>query len=142
MFATRVTASISQETVRDPMTVGTSLTNDTLTKADKLEVTYLPLPEVNIPPAPAEPVAIAPAVAEMVPPALTTTAKAASRYRVGPGKHRTTILLPKPRPKIRPPRNAKDASLAKPPVEFKSCHQQDGLGGLLISLSGLPRCES
>jgi len=38
LFATRVTASIPEEIVRDPTTVGTSLVRDTLTKADKLDV--------------------------------------------------------------------------------------------------------
>jgi hypothetical protein len=48
-------------------------------------------------------------------------------------------VLPKPRPKIRPAKHAKD--VAKASVDLKACHQQDGFGGMLISLSGAPRCE-
>jgi hypothetical protein len=142
LFATRVTASNSEEVVRDPVTVGTSLTKDTLSKADRLEVTYLPLPAESIPAPPIEPVAAEPVVAEVVAAEPAATTKAGASYRAGLNKHRTTILLPKPRPKIRPPRNAKDASLAKPADDLKTCHQQGGLGGALISLGGFPRCAS
>jgi hypothetical protein len=134
LFATKVTASIPEETVGGPTTVGTSLAQDTLTKADKLPVTYLLHPE-SIPVLPTEPIA-----AEIVPTKPTTTAKIASLHPSGPSAYRTAVLLPKPRPKIAPAKHAKDVGLAKAAVD-PNCHQQDGLGGILISLSGSPRCE-
>ena len=69
------------------------------------------------------------------------TAKAGSSHPQGLGARRIAVLLPKPRPKIKAAKNTKEAGLARTAVDQKTCHQQDGLGGLLISLSGSPRCE-
>jgi hypothetical protein len=135
-FATRVTASISEEAVPGPTTVGTSLLQDTLCKADKLNVGYVRYPAerapvenasvANTPAVPAEPVA---AAIEPAKPAATAKAR------------RAAVVLPKPRPRIRPARQAKGVGLARATVDPNTCHQQDGLGGMLISLSGSPRCE-
>ena len=136
LFATRVTASIPEEIVRDPTTVGTSLVRDTLTKADKLDVRYLRRSMESIPVLTTEPIA-----AQIVPTKPTTSAKIGSPYPPGPSAHRIAVLLPKPRPKIRLAKNVKDAGLARASVDPRACHQQGGLGGMLISLSGSPRCE-
>jgi hypothetical protein len=133
-FATRVTASISEEAVPDPTTVDTSLMQDTLSKADKLNVRYAPVE--NIPAVPAEPIAV-----EIEPAKPPATAKAGCSYAPDPGAGRTAVVLPKPRPRIRPAKHEKDVGLARATVDPNTCHQQDGLGGKLISLSGTPRCE-
>jgi hypothetical protein len=140
-FATRVTASISEEAVPNPTTVGTSLMQDTLSKADKLNVRYLcypaeSAPVENVPAVPTEPIA-----AEIQPAKPPATAKAASSHATDPGARRIAVLLPKPRPRIRPAKHAKNTGLAGATVDPNTCHQQDGLGGMLISLSGSPRCE-
>lgn len=140
-FATRVTASISEEAVPNPTTVGTSLMQDTLSKADKLNVGYLRCPAErapvgNVPAVPAEPIA-----AEIQPAKPPATAKAGSSHPPDPGARRAAVVLPKPRPRIRPARQAKGVGLARAAVDPNTCHQQDGLGGMLISLSGSPRCE-
>ena len=57
LFATRVTASISEEAVRDPDTVGISQRRDTLTKGDRLDVAYLHRPIEGMPVVPAVPIA-------------------------------------------------------------------------------------
>jgi hypothetical protein len=134
LFATRVTASISEGAVRDPATVGTSFAQDTLMKADRLDLTYLRYPAENIPVAPTEPIA-----AEIVPTKPATSAKIGNPHPPGRSAQRNAVVLPRPRPKIRPAKNAKD--VVKASVDFKACHQQNGFGGMLISLSGAPRCE-
>ena len=166
LFATRVTASISEQAVRDLTTVGISLPHDALAKADKLQViakldptytlnvtdrldvidtlnvtdklgvTYLRYPVEITPVVPTEPVA-----AEMQPTKPSARAKAGSSHADGIHARRIAVLLPKPRPRFRPAKNAKDVGVTKAAVDMKPCHQQDGLGGMLISLSGLPRCE-
>ena len=148
LFATRVTASISEEAVRDPATVGTSLVRDTLAKADKLDVGYFRYPVESTPVPAAEPIAaeIQPSKAfqptkAFQPIKAWATAKAGSSHAPDLSVHRIAVLLPKPRPKIKPTRNAKDVGLAKAALDLKTCHQQDGLAGLLISLNGSPRCE-
>jgi hypothetical protein len=142
-FATRVTASISEEAVAGPTTVGTSLMQDMLCKADKLNVGYVRYPAerapvenapvANTPAVPAEPVAAG--IEPAKPPA---TAKAGSSHAPDPVARRAAVVLPRPRPRIRP---AKHVGLARATVDPNTCHQQDGLGGMLISLSGSPRCE-
>jgi hypothetical protein len=160
LFATRVTASISEEAVRDPDTVGISQRRDTLTKGDRLDVAYLHRPIESMPVVPAVPIAAEIQPAEPFQFAkLTATATAESP--VAPGQaagpnanasassnssasssaRRSTVLLPKPRPRIRPAKNKKDVGVARAAVDPGTCHQQDGLSGLLISLSGAPRCE-
>jgi hypothetical protein len=129
LFATKVTASISEAAVRDPATV-----QDTLTKADRLDLTYLRPPAENVPASPTEPTA-----AEIVPTKPAAFTKIGNPRPRAPAAHRDAVMLPKPRPKIRPAKHAKDVARAS--VDMKGCHQQDGLGGLLISWSGAPRCE-
>jgi hypothetical protein len=133
LFATRVTASISEGAVRDPATVGTSFAQDTLMKADRLDLTYLRYPAENIPVAPTEP------IAAEIPTKPATSAKIGNPHPPGRSAQRNAVVLPRPRPKIRPAKNAKD--VVKASVDFKACHQQNGFGGMLISLSGAPRCE-
>jgi hypothetical protein len=140
-FATRVTASISEEALPDPGTVGSGLTQNTLSKADKLNVGYLHVgclryPAENVPAVPTEPIA-----AEVEPAKPPATAKAESSPAPDPSARRTAVVLPKPRPRIRPAKHGKDVGLARATVDPNTCHQQDGLGGMLISLSGSPRCE-
>ncbi len=141
-----MTASISEEAVAGPTTVGTSLLQDTLCKADKLNVGYVRYPAerapvenapvANTPAVPAEPVA-----AEIEPAKPPATAKAGSSHAPDPVARRAAVVLPKPRPRIRPAKHAKNVGLARATVDPSTCHQQDGLGGMLISLSGSPRCE-
>ena len=145
-FATRVTASISEEAVPGPTAADTGMLHDTLCKADKLNVGYVRYPAdrapvenapvANTPAVPAEPIAAA--IEPAKPPA---TAKAASSHAPDPGARRAAVVLPRPRPKIRPARHAKGVGLARAMVNPNTCHQQDGLAGMLISLSGSPRCE-
>jgi hypothetical protein len=145
-FATRVTASISEEAVPGPTTAGAGVLQDTLCKADKLDVGYVRYPAqrapaenapvANTPAVPSEPIAAA--IEPARPPA---TAKAGSSLAPGAGARRAAVVLPKPRPRIRPARQAKGVGLARAMVNPNTCHQQDGLGGMLISLSGSPRCE-
>jgi hypothetical protein len=134
LFATRVTASISEGAAGDPATVGTSFAQDTLMKADRLDLTYLHYPAENVPAPPTEPIA-----AVMVPAKPATCAKIENPHPLGRGAQRNAVMLPKPRPKIRPAKHAKDVARAS--VDLKTCHQQNGFGGMLISLSGAPRCE-
>ena len=134
LFATRVTASISEGAARDPATAGTSFAQDTLMKADRLDLTYLRYPAENVPAPPTEPIA-----AEIVPAKPATSAKMGNPHPPGRSAQRNAVVLPKPRPKIRPAKNAKD--VVKASVDLKACHQQNGFGGMLISLSGAPRCE-
>jgi hypothetical protein len=132
LFATKVTASMApaEEIAPDPSTVGTSLAQDTLTKSDKLDVGYL-LPSADQDRA-------SPTMAmEVLQIPSRTAASRNSRDLKGPHANRIAVMLPKPRPRIR---LSKDNNPSKAAGDLKSCAQPDGLGGLLLSLSGSLRC--
>src|SRR6266702_3898408 len=146
LLATRVTASmaLTGEGVLDPVILGEGLaqdvlardaftkdafTKDTLTKADRLEVVYLPAVAAMIAEAPVESIA----VAETKPHA---NARVVSQRPAASHVNRTTVMLPRPRPRIR---LAKASHPAKPVLEVKTCAPPEGLGGLLMAFSGQPR---
>jgi hypothetical protein len=145
LLATRVTASMafSSEGVLGPVMLGEALaqdtltnqtlakdmpTQDTLTKADRLDVAYLPVVVAMIAEAPAESMAVTKPEAN---------ATAGLQRSVALHTHRTSVMLPRPRPKIRP---AKISHLAKPVVEVKTCSPPEGLSGLLMALANQPHC--
>jgi hypothetical protein len=132
LFASRVTASMpsTEETVLDPATTGANLMQDTLTKADKLDLTNLnPLAEA-IPGLSTKPI-------EVFQTKPRATVNGSSQRLFNPGKNRVAVILPKPRPKIR---LAKNNDAAKATADLKNCPQPDGLGGLLMAFAGSPRC--
>ena len=132
LFATKVTASMAptEEIAPDPTVVSTSLVQDTLTKSDKLDVGYLlPSADTN---------GDLPTKAmEVLQTPSRIAAGRSSRGLKGPHANRIAVMLPKPRPKIRLSKNNNPSKAAGDP---KSCVQPDGLGGLLLSLSGSLRC--
>jgi hypothetical protein len=140
-FATRVTASISEEAVPGSVTIGNSLVPGTLSKGDKLNVRYLRYPAESTPVENAAAVPTEPIAAEIEPAKPPAAAKAGCSHAPDPGARWTAVVLPKPRPRIRPAKHAKDVGLARATVDPNTCHQQDGLTGMLISLSGAPRCQ-
>jgi hypothetical protein len=135
VLATRVTASMATgESVLDPALLSVGLAPDTLSKADRLDVAYY-LPYA------------APASAEIIPQlaaervavlAAKRGANAKVRAQLNPASaNRKSVMLPRPRPKIR---FAKNAHPPRPIVESKTCVQLEGLGGLLMAFAGTPRC--
>ena len=126
MLAAKVTSSIAtaEEGVLDPTMLGIGLAGDTAAKADKLKVAYL-LPS-RLPSAATNP---------------EPGATASSQRLAISNIDRRSVMLPKPRPKIKlEVRQAKNSHPAKPAVEVKTCSRPEGLGGLLMSFAGAPRC--
>jgi hypothetical protein len=137
VLATRVTASvaITGESVLDPALLSVGLAPDTLSKADRLDVAYYlpsaaPTPAEIFPELPAARVAVLPAKPG-------ARAKASSQPAAAANIDRKSVMLPRPRPKIR---LAKNTHPPKPIVESKTCAQPEGLGGLLMAFAGTPRC--
>lgn len=153
VLATKVTASIAftGESVLDPAMLGeglaqNTLTNDTLTKdaftldtltkADRLNVAYLPSAAAIIAEARAEPIV----VPETKP---NADAKAGSQRSAASNAGRTIVMLPRPRPRIRLAKLAlaKSSHPAKSVVEVKSCSPPEGLSALLMAFANQPpRC--
>jgi hypothetical protein len=152
LLATRVTASMafSGESILDPAVLGEALaqetstnqalaidmpTRDTLTKADRLDVGYFPVAVAMIVEAPAEPMAVPKTKPD-------ANATAGLQRSAALHVHRTSVMLPRPRPKIGPAKTSpiKISHLAKPVVEAKACAPPEGLSGLLMALANQPRC--
>jgi hypothetical protein len=131
LCASRVAASISppDESVPAQTTADAFVSSEALAKADKLEVVRdLPAVETtsSLPSDPPAMPEITSKPAETVPPP-----------PADPKAHRRTVMLPKPRPKIR----LSKTSNAKTVVDAKNCSRPDGLVGLFASLSGSIDCS-
>ncbi len=142
LLAAKVTSSIAtaEEGVLDPTMLGIGLAGDTLAKADKLKVAYL-LPS-RLPSAATNPESPTESIAVLRP---KPGATASSQRPAISNIDRRSVMLPKPRPKIKlearlEVRQAKNSHPAKPAVEVKTCSRPEGLGGLLMSFAGAPRC--
>ena len=138
LLAAKVTSSIAtaEEGVLDPTMLGIGLAGDTLAKADKLKVAYL-LPS-RLPSAATNPESPTESIAVLRPkPGATASSQRPAISNIDRG----SVMLPKPRPKVRlGVRQAKNSHPAKPAVEVKTCSRPEGLGGLLMSFAGAPRC--
>ena len=119
----------AEEAELDPTTVGAGVVPDTLTKSDRRDAAYLLSSEDATPLLPAWPI-------EVLQTRSRVTASGNSRGLTGLNANRVAVKLPKPRPKIRLSKKNSPAQTG----ELKSCTQPDGLGGILLSLSGSLRC--
>jgi hypothetical protein len=137
--------SLITEGARDQTTVGTGLTQDALSKSDRLEITNV-RQEVPAPPAlrPAEP--IVPAVSSVPPPIAN---KIISRHWHDPNaflsgtkekQTKQTALNKKSKTVDRKGNQAADRS--KPAEPVKPCSHPGAFGDLLRSLNLSPACES
>lgn len=132
LFATKVTASMAptEEIVLDPTPVSTAPVQDNLTESDKFDVRYLlPSADTNR--------ALSTKAMEVLQTQSRIAAGGSSRGLKGRHANRIAVMLPKPRPKIRLSKNNNPSKAAG---DLKSCAQPEGLGGLLLSLSGSLRC--
>jgi hypothetical protein len=126
LFATKVTASMvpGDEREPDPTTVSSILGQDTLTTSDKGAAAYV----------------VPPANTNLVLPISSAAVLETRTFVVSRGSRRLTgrgaVKLPRPRPTIRLSKKNDPAQNG----DVKGCTQPDGLGGLLLSLSGSLRC--
>jgi hypothetical protein len=130
LFATKVTASMvaGEEREPDPTTVSTILGQDTLTTSDKGAAAY------DVPPANAN--LVLPISSAAVLETRKFVVSRSSRRLTALNANRGAVKLPKPRPTIRLSKKNNPAQNG----DVKGCTQPDGLGGILLSLSGSLRC--
>jgi hypothetical protein len=134
LLAAKVTSSVAtaEESLLDSTVLDLGRADDTLTKADRLAVAYLapaaPIPSAGIiPELPTESVSALPARPRAI----------ANSQHPAANRQRNDVILPRPRPKIR---LTKVSRPARPAVDVKTCSQAEGLGGILLSFAGTPRC--
>jgi hypothetical protein len=121
----------------DQTTIGTGSSQDTLTKADKLEVAYVRDPVAV---EPVMPVATAPD--ETPPQALSPTAtpKIVSRHWHDPNAKKVAAVSPGRR--IKGHESKKNVERAKLPVDLRPCPRPEGFAALLRALNLSPGCDT
>jgi hypothetical protein len=120
-------------------TVGTGFAQDTLTKADKLEVAYV-----------RDPVALEPVMlltkarVETPPQALSppATPKIVSRHSHDPNTKKVAAVSSGRRIKDQESKKSKNVERAKLPAELRPCRRPEGFAGLLRVLNLSPGCDT
>lgn len=133
LYASKVTASISssQNGIADPVTVSAGAVPDTLTAADRVDLTGLrPTAEAALA-MPTVPVVIHQVKARRMIPPRGLQRRAGTKVRV-------IAVLPRPRPKFRMSRNGKAPKLAG---DQTKCAATNSLGALIMSLTGTSHCS-
>ena len=118
-------------------TVGKSFSQDTLTKADKLEIAYVRDPVAL---KPVMLVTKAPDETPSQPPGPTASTKMVSRHRQDPIARKLAELSAGRRTKHQEPKTTKNVERAKAPVDLRPCRRPEGFAGLLRALNLTPGC--
>jgi len=130
----------------DKTTIGIGSSQDTLTKADKLEIAH-----VRDPPAaePVMPVATAPDETPPQPLSPPATPKIVSRHSHDPNAKKVAAVSPGRRIKGQESKKSKNVERAKLPVELRPlpvdlrpCRRPEGFAGLLRVLNLSPGCDT
>jgi hypothetical protein len=117
-------------------TVGTAFAQDTLTKADKLEVAYV------LDPVAVEPVILVTKAHEETPPqplSPPATPKIVSRHSHDPNAKKVAAVSLGRRIKGQESKKSKNAERAKLPAELRPCRRPEGIAGLLRVFKPLVR---
>ena len=120
-------------------TVGTNFAQDTLTKADKLEVAYVRDPIA------VEPVMPGTSARDETPPqplSPPATPKIVSRHPHDPNAKKVAAVSPGRRIKGQESKKSKNVERPKLPVELRSCRRPEGIAGLLRILNLSPGCDT
>lgn len=132
LCASRVTASISpSETgIADPAIISAGVVPDTLTAADKADLTGLrPTAEATLA-QPTAPVVMRPVKARTLIPSRGLQRQASTKAKM-------IAVPPRPRPKLRISRNGKTSKAA----DQTKCAATNNLGALIMSLTGTSDCS-
>jgi hypothetical protein len=120
-------------------TVGKTDSQDTLTKADKLEIAYV---RDAVAAGPAPPVMKTPDETPAQPAGPTATAKIVSRAWHDPNARKSAAVFPRRRIKDQEPKTSKNVDRAKPTVDLRACRRPEGFAGLLRALNLSPGCDT
>jgi hypothetical protein len=122
----------------EQMTIATGSSRDTLTKADKLEIAYVPVPVA------AEPVMLATQVSDETSPQpqSLTIPKIVSRRWHDHNAKRLAAGSPDRRIKIQQPKNGKNVDRAKATADLRPCRRPEGFAGLLRVLNFSSGCDT
>jgi hypothetical protein len=120
-------------------TVGESSSQDTLTKADKLEIAYV---RDRAAPKPVMLVTTAPDQTPSRRSSRPATRNIVSRHWHDPKAKKSAAASPGRRIKSQEPKKGKDIVREKPTVDLRPCRRPEGFSGLLWVLNLKPACDT
>jgi hypothetical protein len=123
----------------DQTTVGADFAQDTLTKADKLEIAYV---REAIEAEPVTPTAEAPNETPPQPLSQTATPKIVSRHWHDSNTKKVAAVSPDQRINGQESKKSKNVERAKLPVDLRPCRRPEGFAGLLRALNLSPGCDT
>jgi hypothetical protein len=115
----------------------TDSSQDTLMKADRLEIAYVSVPVAVGPVMPATPVAD-----ETSPQKRLIIPKIVSRHWHDHSARKSAAVSSDRRIKIEEPQNGKSVDRAKATVDLRPCRRPEGFAGLLRALNLAPGCDA
>jgi hypothetical protein len=119
--------------------IGEIFSQDTLTKADRLEIAYVRDP---VAPKPVMLVTKAPDGTPSQAAGSTATTNIASRHWHDPNAKKPAAVSPGRRIKGEGPKQGKNVDRGKPAVELRSCRRPEGFAGVLRALNLTPGCDT
>jgi hypothetical protein len=138
------TPSSTPQAASQQAIVGKSVSQDTLTKADRLEILYV-----------RDPVAVqsamlvtkAPAVSPRQPHGRAAPLKIVSRHWHDPNAKKSAAVSASRRnegrvPEGRVPNKSKNVDRGKPAIDLRPCRRPEGFAGLLRALNLTPGCDT
>jgi hypothetical protein len=123
----------------EPTTVGKTFSQDTLTKADKLEIAYV---RDDVALEPVMPVTKAPDEISPQPPGPTAPARIVSRHWHDPNAGKSAAVSPGRRIKDQQPKKSRNVDRGKATVDLRACRRPEGFAGLLRALNLSPGCDT
>lgn len=133
------TPAPSVEAPADRTAIAAGFSQDTLTKADKLEIAYVrdrvaveSVMQVTNPPDETPPQPLSP----------TATPKIVSRHWHDPNAKKSAAVSPDRRAKGRQPKKSKNVDGGKAAVDLRPCRRPEGFAGLLRALNLSPGCDT
>jgi len=124
----------------DQTTVGSDFAQDTLAKADKLEIAYV---REAIETESVTPTAKAPNDTLPQPPSPTATPKIVSRHWHDPSTKKVAAVSSDQRTKGQGSQKSKNVERAKLPVDLRPCRRPEGFAGLLLRALNLSQgCDT
>jgi hypothetical protein len=128
------------ETSPEQTTVGQAFAQDTLTKADRLDIAYVRRDAAVVEPA----MLVAKSPDETPPPSLgpATPPKIVSRHWHDPNARKSAAVSPGRRIKDQEPKRGTNVDRRKATVDLRTCRRPEGFAGLLKALNLAPGCDT
>jgi len=130
------TPNLGASAEQTTLAIGSS--HDTLTKADKLEIAYVPIPVA------VGPVMLATRVSDETSPQPLSLAipKIVSRHSHDQNAKKLAAVSPDRHIKIQQPKGGKNVDRSKATIDLGPCRRPEGFAGLLRALNLSPGCDT